>query len=250
MCGFSNAMTFKAVDDDDINHVENFVKSDLIQYFLPRQPSAPKTNGIDGDDCGEADLSEDEKQYFFGIYSSNPSKFVFLRGERKMLNALRDHVKSVEATSMGLEHFQLNADGIDKMKISWKGTFLSKVGMHFGDKKQRVKNEKLITINSAEDLKMDLFAKYKKFVRQNYKNVVSDLSPDMVEIKMLPHNGIDAKVQCVICLDLGQTKKYSIFCQASSTSKCWVFSNLKRHMDKHDNDNHQVNRAIALLRAF
>lgn len=242
MCGFSNAMTFKAIDDDDINYVENFVRSDLLQYFAPRQQSTPKTNGVNDDDCVEADLSEDVKQYFFGIYSSNPTKFVFLRGERKMLNALSDHVRSVEATSLGLEYFQLNADGIDKMKISWKGTFQSKIGMHFGEKKQLVKHKKLITISSAEDSKKDLFDKFQKFVRQNYKNVLSDLSPDMVEIKMLPDNGIDARVQCVICLELGQTKKYSIFCQASSTSKCWVFSNLKRHMDKHKNDNHQTIR--------
>lgn len=235
-------MTFKTIDEDDINYVENFMKTDLLQYFAPRQQSTPKTNGVDDDDCEEADLSEDEKQYFFGIFSSNPSKFVFLRGERKMLNALADHVRSVEATSVGLKYFQFNADGTDKMKISWKGTFQSKVGMHFGDKKQLVKQKKVITKNSAEDLKIDLFDKFKKFVHQNYSNVVSGLSPGMVEIKMLPDNGIDAKVQCVICLELGQTKKYSIFCQVSPTSKCWVFSNLKRHMDKHNKDNHQLNR--------
>lgn len=242
MCGFSNAITFKAIDDDDINYVENFVKNDLVQYFVPRQLSIPKTHDNDDDDFADADLSEDEKHFFFGIYTSNPSNFVFLRGERKMLNALSEHVRSTEGTSVGLKHFQLNVDGIDKIKISWKGTFQSKVGMHFGDKKQYVKQKKVMPKKSAEDSKIDLFDKFQKFVRQNYKNMVSELSPDMVEIKILPDNGIDAKVQCVICLELGQTKRYSIFCQVSPTSKCWVFSNLKRHMDKHKKDNHHFDR--------
>lgn len=60
-------MTFKTIDDDDINYVENFEKNDLIQYFALRQQSTPQTNGVD-DDCAEDDLCEDEKQYFFGIY--------------------------------------------------------------------------------------------------------------------------------------------------------------------------------------
>lgn len=94
MCGFSNAMTFKAIDDEDIDAVENFVKNDLLEYFKPRQQLVLKTNGGE-DNLSElkADLSEEDKHNFFGVSTSNPSNFVFLRGERKMLRALAEHVK-------------------------------------------------------------------------------------------------------------------------------------------------------------
>lgn len=140
MCGFSNAITFMAMDEDDINHVENFVKKEMLQYFIPRPQDFPKFNS-DNSDVGnpEADLQEDMKPYFFGIYSSNPSSFVFLRGERKFLKALVNHVESIQATSECLKHFQLkDENGVDKIKINWKGTFQSNFGMHFGEKKAGV----------------------------------------------------------------------------------------------------------------
>lgn len=58
-------MTFKAINGDDIDYVENFVKNEMVKYFLPRQHSDSVSNSDNG--CGylDADLSEEEKPIFF-----------------------------------------------------------------------------------------------------------------------------------------------------------------------------------------
>lgn len=232
MCGYSNAAIFKTIDDEDINFAENFVKNEIIQYF-------------ESDD-DEADLSEEDKQHFFGVYTLNPKNFAFLRGERKLIKALSDHIKSIEAGPEGLTHFQLNENGIDKIKISWKGTFESKIGMHFGFEKANVRPLKVIA-KTPEELKIDLFEKFQKFIHRYFVDMASDLSPNLVEIKIVRDNNIEAKVQCVICHQLGQEKKCQIFCQKSRNSQCWVFSNLKKHMLSHDeprNNNREVQNTV------
>lgn len=232
MCGFSNAITFMAIDEDDINHAENFVKKDVLQYFTPRPQDDSKSNSESSDH--EAELHEEMKQNFFGMYSSNPSSFVFLRGERKLLKALVNHVESIHVSSEGLKHFQLkDEDGVDKIKINWKGTFQSNVGMHFGEKKHiGAKNKKTAKKKTACELKNDLFEKYQKFIRDCNKSVVSELSSDLVEIAILSETNIDAKVQCVFCLEMKRTRKISIHCKTSGNFNYWIFSNLRRHADK------------------
>lgn len=234
MCGFSNAITFMAIDEDDINHVENFVKEDMLQYFIPRPQDFPKFND-ENSDIGnpEADLQGEMKQYFFGIYSSNPSSFVFLRGERKLLKALVSHVESIQAKSECLKHFQLkDENGVGKIKINWKGTFQSNFGMHFGEKKAGAKHKKTTMKKTTYELKNDLFEKYEKLIRVCYNNVATELSSDLVEIAVLSDTNIDAKVQCIFCYEKKQFKKISVHCKMSENSHYWVFSNLKRHIDQ------------------
>lgn len=240
MCGFSNAMTFKAINGDDIDYVENFVKNEMVKYFSPRQHSDSTSNS--DADCRDldADLSEEEKPNFFGIYASNPSQFAFMRGERKMLNALVDHVNSVEAENKSLEHFQLKMNGIEKIKISWKGTYQSKIGMHFGEINQYVKRRKVINENSNEEFRNDLFVKFHKFYIQTYRDSdygASNLNKNMVEIRMVNDSDIETKVQCIFCHQLNKIKKIKIHCQISKNSQFWIFSNLKKHMDKHIQNN-------------
>lgn len=232
MCGFSNAITFKDIDDEDIDSVEKFVKSDLIQYFTSHQ-STPKTKEDDIDSCIESELSEDDKQSFFGVYSSNPSKFVFLRGERKMLNALVDHVKSITAGPEGSKHFQLNEDGTDKIKISWKGSFTSNLGMHFGDGKRSSRQKKVVSKKSSVDLEHDLYEKLQAYMQKNYKELESNLAPNQVDVEIAPNNVISAKVHCVVCLAQKKAKKISIYCRTTEGNPYWVFSNLQRHIDGH-----------------
>lgn len=233
MCGFSNAITFKDIDDEDIDSVEKFVKSDLIQYFTPHQQSTPKMKEDDIESCIESELSEDDKQSFFGVYSSNPSKFVFLRGERKMLSALVDHVKSITAGPEGSKHFQLNEDGIDKIKITWKGSFTSKLGMHFGDGKRNSRQKKVVSKKSSVDLKHDLYEKLQVFMQTNYNVLVPNLAPNQVDVKIAPNNVISAKIHCVVCLAQKKAKMISIYCRNTEGNPYWVFSNLQRHIDGH-----------------
>lgn len=198
-------------------------------------------DGVVDNTNSNAVLNEEEKPNFFGIYSSNPSNFVFLRGERKMVEALVDHVKSIEAEHSSLGHFEFSVNGIDRMKITWKGTFQSKFGMHFGQ--SYAKKKQLIRKDSTEDLRTDLFEKFQKFLHEHYKHTVPVSSQDLIEINFISDSVIDAKVQCIFCHKSKTKKKIKIHCQTSKNTHFWIFSNLKRHMDKHGGEESDIKKA-------
>lgn len=87
MCGFSSAITFKAIDSDDIAYVENFVKNEL--FLCDSFVSHVQIND------SIAKLSETNKIHFYGKYTSNPEHFQFSAVEKKMIEFLVAHVKQV-----------------------------------------------------------------------------------------------------------------------------------------------------------
>lgn len=89
MCAFSNAITFKAIDSDDIDYVENFVKCELSLC----SNFTSKLQMSDGDPINK--FSEINKIPFYGEYASNPECFKFSIVEKKMIEFLVAHVKQV-----------------------------------------------------------------------------------------------------------------------------------------------------------
>lgn len=89
MCGFSSAITFKAIDpeDEDIAYVENFVKNEL--YLCDTFISNVQIND------SISQRSEANKIHFYGDYISNPGHFKFSVVEKKMIEFLVAHVKLV-----------------------------------------------------------------------------------------------------------------------------------------------------------
>lgn len=77
------------------------------------------------------------------------------------------------------------------------------------------------------------FHKFQTFLQHYYVDAASNLSISWVDITVANGNEIKAETQCIFCRDLKKTKKVKVFCQMSEGSQCWIFSNLKRHMDSH-----------------
>lgn len=249
MCGFSNSIAFKAIDHEDIKVVENFVKGEFISIFRLHLHVDENTNGdcINGDPMSA--FSDADKRNFFGIYSSNPLKFAFLPGERKLINALVDHVKSTEDEQKNWDHFQLNVNEIEKAKISWKGTVRSCAGIYFGDKIRCTNNQLVLRKKSSTSmgLKNDLFEKTKKILK-SFSDETSDeethFNENMIDV-IMNDDIVKAEAQCIFCMKLGKTKKINVQYQASKNSYSWNFSNLKRHMETHAKHNKQVQSDIS-----
>lgn len=237
LCAFSNAETFKTIVDADIVDVENFVKCDLLEYFQTNHKG--DENG-DDDVIDNAVFTEEDKLHFFGIYASNPSKFRFLLGDRKLIHALVQYINRIEADKSNLDDFLL-MDGGGKVKFSWKGALFSSIGMYFGENtKQQAK--KVIKSNSSEQLKRDLYNKVKRFLDSystETKTVSKNFEENMIFISM-SENDIKAEVRCILCVKSGITKNISVFRQSHRTSSCWILSNLKKHFDRHPRINNAV----------
>lgn len=124
LCAFSNAITFKTINDEDINCVEQFVQSELDLLINFRR---------------KCQISEDEKQtifdekdkiHFYGEYVSNPHRFQFSVVERKMIEFLVSHVKYV-VDAGGINnhicHFTRNELNEEKLED------VSQIGNYFCD---------------------------------------------------------------------------------------------------------------------
>lgn len=88
LCGFSNAITFKSIDNDDIDSVEQFVQNELD--LCVRFSSNVKVNS--GDDLIDP-TSNENKVHFYGSYASNPKQFKFSAVDRKIVELLVTNVK-------------------------------------------------------------------------------------------------------------------------------------------------------------
>lgn len=94
LCGFTDALSIKSVDDEDIDYVQNFIRDKLLERISTIY-----------------EISESDYVFFFGqTFLSNPAQFEFDRGERKQLKAIVSYVKSVvdrpEGDNIGIQHFR------------------------------------------------------------------------------------------------------------------------------------------------
>lgn len=75
-CGFGNALSFKTIDDEEINKIEKRVRENGAQFLA----SHPDKNA---------------KDFFGDVFASNPKKFEFSPGDVKFINQIVAHVKKL-----------------------------------------------------------------------------------------------------------------------------------------------------------
>lgn len=124
MCGFSNAITFKSIDVDDIDYVEKFVKSELalcLDFTSNVQINDVRPN---------TKIAEINKIHFYGGYASNPDQFQFSVVDKKIVELLVTHV--IQIVDFGGVNKQLH---YFSRKESSSGTFENpeRIGICFGD---------------------------------------------------------------------------------------------------------------------
>lgn len=96
LSGFGDAITWKNIDDDDVDYVENFIKTKVLHV-------AQKMDGN-----GKTDQLVDFSGEF---YASSPNDFEFLRGDRKQIKEIVAYVKKVvdaDGDNSGIQYFAAN----------------------------------------------------------------------------------------------------------------------------------------------
>lgn len=100
---FGCALSFKDISTDDVQMVEQFVREDLLQIV----------------NATVDEIENKQKLWFFGLFSSNPSEFMFLPDEKRGIYALSNHIK-IQANQLGerqtMEYFS-NSSVIDKNNL-------------------------------------------------------------------------------------------------------------------------------------
>lgn len=139
MCGYSNAAVFQGVTDEDIDFVENYVKTHLAERL-----AETKSN------C-------DERLHFFHRFANDTKQFSFNRGERLFISEIVKHLRKTNELPDGLTRFKLNEDKKSEQaltQLASRELCNSSIGLVFGRLKSSLDVQKnsnsIIKSNSTE----------------------------------------------------------------------------------------------------
>lgn len=211
-------MSFKDVDDADIESVENYIKFDALKNSVDKLEQS-----VEGDfESVSFCLQHDQLIEIFGeIHASTPSEFKFERGDKVRIRNLVAYVKDVvdgDGKLKGLGHFE--------MKRKTKSTNLMPL-----QKKRRLNNNvNENTKKSIGELKSELHRRTIGVLKLHNIDT-DDLDGDMVEVEP---NGIFGLVHCVACKR--NTKKKlqpkRVYYKSKGGSGYWVVANFDAHIKR------------------
>lgn len=176
-------MSFKDVNEVDIENVEKYIKNDALQSAIDKLEQS-----VEGEFESVSFCLQDQIIEIFGeIHASNPSKFKFERGDKIRIRNIVAYVKDVvdgDGKLKGLCHFEM------KRKIKPKNSLMPlqqkrKLNIRADEK----------PIKSIEELKSDLHRRVMDVLKLNNINT-NDLNGDMVEVEP---NGVYGSVHCIAC---------------------------------------------------
>lgn len=230
MNGFGNALSFKDLDETDIETVEAFVRNELLKIL-----SENASESIGGD-C-DALLDEQQMLDSFGeAYKDQPANFKFLNGHRKLIINVAAHVKQLvdgKGINKGLKLFQPKL-------IQSKRAIKSGAKIHTTQDatKPFVLDEKTL-IEQLPQLKSSLFTKVMECLKQ-YKadqQVNLDTVDERIVSVTIEDGQVCGYIHCVICQNKQektrkrnkqQPKKVSY--HVDESSQFWIPSNFNTHL--------------------
>lgn len=171
----------KDITENELDEIENFVKIELEQRL---QEKCERLKN---------EISELEKENFFGLYASSVKEFKLLRGERKLLLKIASHL--TELYEKDKIRFKIYFD--TPKRFNFKNDVVNgPAGLFFGKKCRKQTN---VADLNPNDLKCKLFVQLKKFFN-SFKELkpVRSISNDLIEMIDL-NPGYRADLICVFC---------------------------------------------------
>lgn len=226
MKGFANVISFRKISNEDINDVEEFIRTELLGIL------STDANDSFGGDCDAIIDHEILVQHFGSRFASDTSNFKFERGDRIFINEIVLHVKTA-AEGAGIHQFRMKRKKMrDRTKIAPKKIALhcaatNKVKMN-GSSANR---EHTTNIENQATVKTRLIEKVKDLL-ESFKIEPDEFEEEMVHVNFDDENFFGS-IQCVVCEKSGiKSKPYRVYYCRSSDSNFWVISNFKKHLEK------------------
>lgn len=234
-CHFNNILNMLNLTNEDIGQIEKCVREDTLAYLENKM----KIN-FDCDEVLHEDLLVD---YFGDLYASDPTKFRFEIGDIKLINLVRDHIKSQYEKNGAKYLRRFKEKKVRKMK--------PKNGV---DSKS---NDALIELSYPEEnddgndshsmncqsLSIQLVERLKVYLLKFKINasIIQQVNLNTVTVEVLERGGIIAGVYCMLCQKEKPKKKLRpmkvYYKNDGKGSKYWVLSNLGQHINKSHGQN-------------
>lgn len=216
LCGFRDSLTFQHVDDNQINSVEDFIKTKL-----PTIVSNWKSR--------ENDQAINDEDFFGPVHVFNPSQFEFSPGDRMQINNIAKYVKEkVSDTNVGAQYFDPNKSKI--IKPNYRN-----IGNYFGHTSSTPVIKSTEIDNS--EWKIQLFEHVVKFMNKKGINEkkVGQFTERMVSISRNNCNGIEGHINCILCKSSdGKHEPITVQSKMGDNSKLyWTLSNYGKHLNTH-----------------
>lgn len=219
--GFANALSFKDVDEADIESVENHIKYDALKNL---------TDQLEESVAGEFEsvsfcVQPDQLICIFGqIHASNPSGFRFERGDKIRIRNLVAYVKDVVdggGKLKGLGHFE--------MKRKRKPTNSLMPLVQQKTRKLNIQIDERVR-KSLGELKLELHRRIIE-VLKSHNIDTNDFDSEMVEVEP---NGVFGLVYCIACKRNSKKKLQPkrVFYKYKNESGYWVVSNFDGHIKR------------------
>lgn len=231
LCGYGNAITFRNVSDEEIDHVQIFVRNQLVKRLK--------------EECvrrGTEQHTNDGKKNF-GIYQDSVEQFEFLMGDRATIREIVHYVSSYYAEH-GPKKFAEYFAPPDGYEVSKTDTSVFPAGQFFGKIHRNVEKLKVASFARSldtNDLSVDLFKKLKPILEDfaTKVKIVRPINQDIIKVVELS-NGFRADVLCVFCLtndstvdkSLNTTKSVQWY-RRSPTNYKWNYTNFQHHLKTH-----------------
>lgn len=206
MCGYGNALSFKDVEDSDIEYVQTFIRNRALSVCSKMFDESLSENN-------EGLLNSDQMTFIFGTtYAAIPDQFVFHLGDIKTIKKLVEHVKSAvdgDGVNKGLHKF--------KVPKKDKENFIPYPWLNLDSNEKNAPNEDAplkteMCVDTMEmrsqytELKRELFHKIEsKLTDYNVDEpIVMSIEENMIEVNFGNNGRIYGRILCIVCKE---TKK-------------------------------------------
>lgn len=233
LCGYNTAAGFADVNDEDIDYVEKFTRKNI--------PEMMDLNQMDNEP-----FSSEKKKNFFGMFSAEPAKFEFTRGNKNFIglivNTVKEIINSAPNRQAGLAEFN------KQTKTKWfADLYRTPIGLFFADginfdvqNSAAKTSTKFKKQKDYQQLKENLFEKAEKVISQH--KIGRQLYPfveDSVKVNIENGTLIKGIVICNFCNKEDPKRIVKMYCRQSTGSGYWVLSNLTPHLANHHSNKQQ-----------
>lgn len=216
-CGYGNPLSFKSINDDDIDFVEKEIKEKGESFAKKTQ----KVNSEGNDEMINDSMDNNDPVHTFGkIYAKCPDKFQFLRGERNFIKIIVAHVQKL------VDHGGENK-GLAQFKEKKKKKKPKNVNHQFGVDSNAKEN---FSDSKSPKLTNELYDKVINCLK-SYDVDVSGCERSMVYVDP---SGAYGNIKCILCDDSNGTEnmKRVTYYQPANRTNFWVLSNFMSHLEK------------------
>lgn len=228
MAGYGHPMSFKAITDEHIVKIEQFIREKSLQIL--HKNLSESINKENNEECEVLLDDEEMRDYFGDLYAQNPTEFQFEAGDVLLIKELVDHVKTISdhnGKNTGLGHF-----GKQNKKIR-----ATKNGQHGKTALSLLKNKKRKDAAHFDENQLKIELQQKAMTCFNLYAGGTDfgfvrLEQVVVELKMEKEK-IYGEIFCLFCGSQNKkNKKFKRVCfNSSKGAGCWILSNLTNHFE-------------------